>query len=44
VAQFAKLPLDLEWRIHAACSALSMKDRQNFDSTCSSIAAVPTAI
>lgn len=31
VAQFAKLPLDLEWRIHAAYSALSMKDRQNFD-------------
>ena len=31
VAQFAKLPQDLEWRIHSAYSAMSMKDRQNFD-------------
>ena len=30
-AQYAKLPRDLEWRIHAAYSALSMKERQNFD-------------
>jgi PAS domain S-box-containing protein len=31
VAQYAKLPRDLEGRLHAAYSALSMKERQNFD-------------
>jgi PAS domain S-box-containing protein len=31
VAQYAKLPQDLERRIQSAYSALSMKDRQNFD-------------
>ena len=31
VAQFAQLPQDMEWRIRAAYSALSVKERQNFD-------------